>query len=45
MNKSGFIVLIAVIFILFLLYVIMRGRSASMKKRMDDRRHFRRRGE
>ncbi|MDM8001454.1 MAG: hypothetical protein QUS66_00890 [Bacteroidota bacterium] len=42
-SKSPFISLIAIIFILFLVYIILRGRSASMKKKMDDHRHFRRR--
>lgn len=43
MSKSPFISLIVIIFLLFLVYIILRGRSASMKKRMDDRKHFRRR--
>gem|GEM_PF-1026721 len=42
-SKSPFISLIVIIFVLFLLYIILRGRSASMKKRVDDRKHFRHR--
>jgi len=41
-GKSPFISLIVIIFLLFLVYIIMRGRSASMKRRMDDHKHFRR---
>jgi len=43
MSNGGFITLIAIIFVLFLIYIIMRGKSASMKRKMDDRSRFRRR--
>ncbi|MEZ5018716.1 MAG: hypothetical protein R2756_01080 [Bacteroidales bacterium] len=43
MSNGGFITLIAIIFVLFLIYIIMRGKSASMKRKMDDRNRFRRR--
>ena len=43
MTNGGFITLIAIIFVLFLIYIIMRGKSASMKRKMDDRSRFRRR--
>ncbi|HNT92738.1 MAG TPA: hypothetical protein PKJ71_03425 [Bacteroidales bacterium] len=43
MSNGGFITLIAIIFVLFLIYIIMRGKSASMKRKMDDHSRFRRR--
>jgi len=43
MSNGGFITLIAIIFVLFLIYIIMRGKSASMKRKMDARNRFRRR--
>ncbi|MGE5349127.1 MAG: hypothetical protein ACM3NP_07625 [Actinomycetota bacterium] len=42
MEQNGFITLVVIIFILFLVYIIIRNRSASMKKRMDARSRFRR---
>ncbi len=42
MEQNGFITLAVIIFILFLIYIIIRNRSTSMKKRMDARSRFRR---
>jgi preprotein translocase subunit YajC len=41
MDRNGLTTLILIIFGLFIIYIIMRGRSGRMKKRMDERKHFR----
>ena len=45
MNINSFVLLLGIIFVLFIIYLLMKGRSAGMKRRMDDNRRFRRRKE
>ncbi|HOO67025.1 MAG TPA: hypothetical protein PLK17_11290 [Bacteroidales bacterium] len=42
MTSNGIITLIIIIFVLLLIYIIMKGISARMKKKMDNKRRFRR---
>ncbi len=42
MTSNGIFTLITIIFVLLLIYIIMKGISARMKKKMDHNRRFRR---
>lgn len=43
MEKRSLTTLIVIILILFLVYLVMKSRTAKIKKRMDDERRFGRR--
>ena len=43
MEKGSFTTLIIIILVLFLVYLLMKSRTAKIKKRMDDERRFGRR--
>jgi hypothetical protein len=42
MNGEGIITLAAIILILLIIYVVMKAKSSSIKRKMDERSRFRR---